>query len=57
MLRLGDTVYSLTLMRQDRQIEEDYVSLCVGASALLDSSLDYAARCGLWANQVCFTCC
>ena len=57
MLRLGDTVYSLTLMRQDRQIEEDYVSLCVGASAMLDSSLDYAARCGVWANQGCFTCC
>jgi hypothetical protein len=37
----------------------------VGASAMRDSSLGSAARCGVWANQVCllyllltcFTCC
>ena len=52
MLRLGDTVYSMTLMRQDSSIEEDYVDLCVKASDLLDHSLDYSARCGVWANQV-----
>ena len=52
MLRLGDTVYSMTLMRQDTTIEEDYVDLCVGASDMLDHSLDYSARCGVWADQV-----
>lgn len=52
MLRMGDCIYSMTVMRQDTAIEEDYVNLCVAASEKLDASHDYAARCGVWADQV-----
>lgn len=52
MLRMGDCIYAMTVMRQDLAIEEDYVNLCVAASAKLDASQDYAARCGCWADQV-----
>ena len=46
MLRMGDCIYAMTVMRQDAAIEEDYVNLCVAASERLDASQNYAARCG-----------
>jgi len=52
MLRLGDTVYAMTIMRQDSAVEEDYVNLCVDAADILDHAPDYAARCGKWADQL-----
>jgi len=52
MLRMGDAIYAMTIMRQDAAIEEDYVSLCVAASAMLDASQDYANRCEVWAEQI-----
>eukprot|EP00960_Hanusia_phi_P055879 763088-Hanusia_phi.AAC.3 len=57
MLRLGDCIYAMTLMRQDADVEEDYVKLCVEAGDILDRSQEYANRCGAWADQVrpCFT--
>ena len=52
MLRLGDSIYAMTLMRQDTDVEEDYVRLCVEAGDILDRSQEYANRCGAWADQV-----
>jgi hypothetical protein len=40
--------------------EEEQVYALLAADMLyflLTHAADYAARCGVWASQVCFTCC